>query len=63
MTGGKHTADYDSASEHQDESERFDLLSEATAEATAGATTDVHDDQAYGNGRGLRPDLARGESD
>jgi hypothetical protein len=63
MTGGKHSAEYDSATEHQDESTRFDIVSEATAEATAGATTDIHDDQAYGARDSLRPDLARGESD
>jgi hypothetical protein len=53
---------------HHDESHHIDLVAEATAQAAAGATTDVHHNATYGNsditdGRSPDPDLAQGESD
>jgi hypothetical protein len=53
---------------HSENSEHVDLVGEATAQAAAGATTDVHDSATYGNsdvtdGRVPDPDLAQGESD
>jgi hypothetical protein len=54
--------------QHDGDSKTPDLVSEATAQATAGATTDTHADMTYNNrdaaeGRVPHPDLAKGESD
>jgi hypothetical protein len=54
------------ANQHDNDSKTPDLVSEATAEAAAGATTDTHADTNYNDVTGSRvphPDLARGESD
>jgi hypothetical protein len=51
-----------------DDSESIDIVTEATAEASSGATTNVHGTAHYGDtdlgdGRVPDPDLAQGESD
>lgn len=58
----------DITNEDDGDSKVPDLVSEATAQATAGATTDTHADMTYANrdlsiGRVPHPDLAEGESD
>lgn len=55
--------EFNSANEHQSESESFDIVAESTAQAAAGATTDVHRDATYGDseitdGTVPDPDLA-----
>jgi hypothetical protein len=68
MTEGNDQSEFNSANEHQHDPKTFDIVTEATAQAAAGATTDVHDDATYGdseitNGAEPDPDLAQGESD
>ena len=63
-----NTEQHESHESHEHEEHHFDVVSEATAQSAAGATTDVHGDEAYGghditDGTGPDPDLAQGESD
>jgi hypothetical protein len=58
----------ETTNQHDGDSKTPDLISEATAQATAGATTDTHADMTYTNsdatgGRVPHPDLAPGEAD
>jgi hypothetical protein len=58
--------EFNSANEHQDDARSFDIVAEATAQAAAGATTDVRGGAIHGeevtDGAGPDPDLAQGES-